>query len=58
MKRILRILLFVFAVTIGGMLGYRLLIGFVLYKMCFFGIACILLGYAFHAIDKNFSFKK
>ena len=51
MKRMLRILLFISAIAIGGMLGSYLLEGFELYKVCFFGIACILLGHAFHAIE-------
>jgi hypothetical protein len=58
MKRILRILLFVFAIAIGGVLGNNLLMGFELYKMCFFGVACIVLGYAFHAVDKKISSDK
>ncbi|MFA9466675.1 MAG: hypothetical protein ACERKN_20630 [Velocimicrobium sp.] len=53
MKRILRILLFMFAIAIGGVLGNYLLLDFELYKMCFFGVACIVLGYVFHAVDKK-----
>lgn len=55
MKRILRILLFILAIAIGGVIGNNLLICFEMYKMCFFGVACIVLGYVFHAIDKKIS---
>ncbi len=53
MKKTLRILLFVFALVIGGFLGWYLLSGYELTKMLIFVIACILLGYVFHEVDKK-----
>jgi hypothetical protein len=51
MKRFLRILLFVFAIATGFLLG-NLLIGSKWYKMCLFGVACYVFGYVFNEIDK------
>ena len=58
MKKTLRMLLFVFAIAIGGLLGYYLLTEFELSNICFFGAACILLGYVFHAVDKKLMERK
>lgn len=57
-KKVIRALLFVFAIAMGGLLGYYLLVGYELSKLCFFGAACIVLGYVFHAIDKKLEEKK
>lgn len=53
MKKVLRILLIIFAIGFGGFLGYVLLPGFDLLKMCVFGVACAILGVVFHLIDKR-----
>lgn len=58
LKRIFRLLLLVIAIMIGGILGYILLTGFEIYRMCVFGVACIILGRAFHTIDKIISLKE
>lgn len=55
MKKIIRALLFVFAIAVGALLGAYLLIGFELSKMCFFLGACILLGCVLHVVDKKFT---
>lgn len=55
MKKIIRVLLFVFAIAVGALLGAYLLIGFELSKMCFFLGACILLGCVLHVVDKKFT---
>lgn len=55
MKTVLKVIMFILAIAIGGLLGYYLLVGFELLKMLLFGAACIALGYLFHAIDKKIS---
>lgn len=55
MKGILKILLFIIAIAIGGVLGNNLLICFDLYKICLFGVTCIVLGNVFHPVDKKIS---
>lgn len=58
LKRTFRFLLFVATIMIGGILGYIWLRGFEIYRMCFFGVACIILGRVFHAIDKTISLEE
>ncbi|MCI8418300.1 MAG: hypothetical protein HFI33_12535 [Lachnospiraceae bacterium] len=53
MKHYGRLLLFFFALLIGGGLGYLLLANFEPIKMVMFGIVCLILGEGFYQIDKR-----
>ena len=52
MRRFERLLLFVAALVVGGMLGYKLLSCSGPFKYLIFMVACMLLGEVFHLIDK------
>lgn len=57
MKNIIRIVLFVAALAIGGELGAILLTDFEPVKTAIFAISCGVLGEALHQIDKKISEK-
>ncbi len=52
-KTIFRVILFILAITIGGILGKLLLVGFEPIKISLFAIICGVSGYVFNAIDKH-----
>ncbi len=56
-KHFIRLLMFVSALVIGGILGYKLLVGYEPIKITLFVICVIVLGAVYHQIDKNISSK-
>ncbi len=55
MKKVFRIILFITALAIGGLLGTIFLVGFETLEMLVFFAVCGLLGVLFHQIDKRIS---
>lgn len=52
MRRFERLLLFVVAIVVGGLLGYKLLSSSGPFIYLLFLVACMLLGTVFYRIDK------
>ena len=52
-KHIARLLLLIIALTIGGVLGYKLLVGFETIKIALFVVSVIILGEVIFQIDKK-----
>ena len=50
---IVRLLLLIAALSIGGSLGYKLLIGFESVKIILFIVSTVILGEVFYQIDKK-----
>ena len=53
MNKLFRVILFVFALVIGGWLGITLLMDFEFIKIFIFFVICSLLGAVLHQIDKR-----
>jgi uncharacterized membrane protein len=58
MNHFKRFLLFVFALAVGGGMGYRLLVGLNFVKMVIFILLILILGEVFYQIDKCLSDKE
>ena len=58
MNHFKRFLLLVFALAVGGGMGYRLLVGFNFVKMVIFILLNLILGEVFYQIDKWLSDKE
>ncbi len=54
---LIRLVLLVIVLVIGGLLGYKLLVGFEPVKITLFVVSTIILGEVFHQIDKKISSK-
>lgn len=52
-KHIARLLLLIIVLTIGGILGYKLLVGFEPIKITLFVVSVIILGEVIFQIDKK-----